>query len=119
MVSMLKLFGVFYALVGLFVACKAAISGDESIQLPFGFAYPLWTFYIYVTVHLPHPAAWSTMTVILMCVVFYSITGLISGAAVVLVYNWLARFWPFLSAEPERDSQPKPSETTPDLTPLA
>ena len=58
MASMLKLFGLFYALVGLYIMSKAVLGGDDSLQFPFGFAYPLCSWYLYLTVHVPHSGAW-------------------------------------------------------------
>lgn len=102
--SMLWVFAVFYAVVGLCVASKAVIVDDESIQCPFGLAYPLCTLYLYLTVHLPHPATWMSAGIIVIAVVFYALTGLMSGAAVVFAYNAVARFWPLLSAKLEDDT---------------
>ena len=36
------------------------------------------------------------MGFIIIGVVFYTLTGLISGATLVLVYNWVARWWPLI-----------------------
>jgi len=104
MISMLWLFGIFYALVGLFVASKAVLVDAESVLCPFGFAYPMCTFYLYLTVHLPHPATWLSAGIIVITVVFYSLTGLISGAAVVLAYNLVARIRPLLTVQVEGDT---------------
>jgi hypothetical protein len=108
MKSTVALFAVFYAVVGLCVSTKAAIVGDESVQCPFGWAYPLFTFYIYLTVHLPSPATWYTLGIIVITTVFYGLCGLISGATAVIAYNLVARIWPFLSARVEGDPPPRP-----------
>jgi hypothetical protein len=97
--STVRLFVASYAVIGLYSASKAAILGDESILAPFGFAYPLCTLYFYLTIHLPNPATFFTGGIILITTVFFALTGAISGATVVFVYNFLARFWPLLSAE--------------------
>lgn len=101
MVSALRIFAISYAFIGLYVSLKAAITGAESILAPFGFAYPMVTFYIYLTIHLPQPANALTLGLGSIVIVFYAITGLISGTAVVLLYNWLSSFLPLLSGEVE------------------
>jgi hypothetical protein len=114
MISILRLFAIFYSVVGFCVATKAVIVDDESVLCPFGFAYPLCTFYIYLTIHLPHPATWMSAGIIVIMVVFYALTGLISGAAVVFAYNLLARVWPALSVRVQGDAAP-PSEPDPGI----
>lgn len=105
--SALKVFAVFYALIGLYVASKAAIQGDESVQCPFGFAFPMLTLYIYLTVHLPRPATFFTGGLILITTVFYALTGLFSGTVIVFAYNLIARRWPLVSAD--FASEPRPA----------
>lgn len=106
--STVAAFVVFYAVVGLCVASKAAIVGDESVQCPFGWAYPLCTLYLYLTVHLPSPATWFTLGIIVITTVFYGLTGLISGYTVVLFYNLVAKAWPFLAVGVVDDPPPPP-----------
>jgi len=105
--STITIFIVFYALVGLFVASKAAITGGNTLVCPFGFAFPMTQAIITITLHLPHPATWLTAGLTLITTVFYALTGLISGITVVLIYNFVARFRPLLWAQFEQDS---PSE---------
>lgn len=107
--STVAAFVAFYAVVGLCVASKAAIVGDESVLCPFGWAYPLCTFYIYLTVHLPNPATWFTLGIIIITTVFYGLTGLISGSTVVIIYNFVAKTWPFLLVRVAGDP-PSPPE---------
>jgi hypothetical protein len=114
--STLRMFAAFYAFVGLCVGSKAAIVNDDSLVCPFGFAYPMTQAIITVTLNLPHPATWLTMGLILITGVFYAITGLISGAAVVLVYNIVGKFWPLFSVQVEAESQPVQAETRTEAT---
>jgi hypothetical protein len=117
--SALKVFAVFYAMVGLYVASKAAIHGDESVLCPFGFAFPLLTFYIYLTVHLPNPATWVTGGIILMTTVFYALAGLFSGTVIVLAYNLVARKWPLVRAEFAPEEQVRMVSAVADLSAAA
>jgi hypothetical protein len=103
--SVLRLFAVFYAVIGLYVATKAAISGDTSVECPFGWAFPMLHFYIFVTVTLPQPAKLLTLGIIVITSVFYALTGLITGGTMVIAYNLMAKVWPLFSAQVE--SEPK------------
>lgn len=53
----------------------------------------------------------------LITVVFYTLTGLISGAAVVLAYNFVGRFLPLLRAEIEPEPGNVPEESLIDPVP--
>lgn len=56
MVSVLSLFAVFYAVVGLWASSKAVMTHQDAIVCPFGFAFPMAQAVITVTIHLPNPA---------------------------------------------------------------
>jgi len=117
MKSVLRLFVVFYALIGLYVAVTGVLNGDDSIVCPFGFVYPAAHAYITVTLNLPHPASWLTAGLVTIVVVFYGLTGAISGVPIVLVYNAVGRWWPLFSAEFAPEAPPPPSPIREELWP--
>jgi hypothetical protein len=102
MLSAVRLFAVIYALIGLYASSKSVILGEESIDCPFGFQYPMLHATVDVTIKLPQ-AAWLAPFLVLISVVFYALTGIISGVAAVLLYNLTSRFWPGVSAEVEAE----------------
>jgi hypothetical protein len=106
LVSTLRLFVVFYALIGLWASSKSALSGDTTVDCPFGFYYPLLHFDVNLTINLPNPASWLTPFIVLISIVFYGSTGAISGTALVLLYNYTSRFWPGVKASVEQDALP-------------
>jgi hypothetical protein len=73
--------------------------GADSVLCPFGFEYPLSHATINLTINLPHPASWVTPFLVLIAIVFYAITGAISGTAVVILYNISSKYWPGVLAQ--------------------
>jgi hypothetical protein len=106
MLSVVRLFAIFYAVIGVYAASKSAIMGKDSVLCPFGFEYPLSYATINLTVSLPHPATWVTPFMVLIAVVFYAITGVISGVTVVILYNISSKYWPGVLAEVKTDERP-------------
>jgi len=97
MSSTVRLFVLVYSLIGLYAASKSVIVGDESIYCPFGFEYPLLHLTIDVTFKVPREV-WLSPFMVLISVIFYALSGIISGVAAVLLYNLTAKFWPGISA---------------------
>ncbi len=79
MLSVVRLFVAFYAVIGIYAASRSALMGADSVLCPFGFEYPLSHATINLTINLPHPASWVTPFLVLIAIVFYAITGAISG----------------------------------------
>jgi hypothetical protein len=110
------LFVIFYAAIGLYIASKAAFTGAASVSCPFGFDYPYLYFRVNVDLGFPNPPSFATPVFVLISVVFYGITGAISGFTAAWAYNLTSRFWPGIAAtiEPEK-RQPEPA---PQIAPL-
>ncbi len=109
--SVVRLFAVFYAAIGLYVSANAVLTGADKLNCPFGFDYPYLYFRVNINFEL---AEWPRMmagVLVLIAMVFYSITGAISGAAAGFAYNLTSRFWPGLAAVVE--SEKKAVEATP------
>jgi hypothetical protein len=103
MISCVRVFIVFYAVIGLYASSKATMTGADTILCPFGFEYPYLFLRVNLNINLPNPPNAVTPFLVLISVVFYALTGAISGTAVVLLYNLTSRFWPGISAELEPD----------------
>jgi len=103
--SVVRLFVIFYAAVGLFASVKAVLNDAEKLYCPFGFEYP----FLYYTVNINFTTSeWPrilTGVAVLIAVLFYAITGAISGATAAFAYNLTSRFWPGISAEVKSDNQ--------------
>jgi hypothetical protein len=105
--STIRLFVMVYSVIGLYTASKSVIVGDESIYCPFGFQYPMLYLTLDVTFKLPQ-AAWIAPFLVLISVIFYALTGIISGFTAVLLYNLTARFWAGISAAVANESPAAP-----------
>jgi hypothetical protein len=109
--SVVSVFAVFYAIIGVFAATKAAIASEDSVVFPFGFEYPLSHLNLDITFNLPHPASWITPVVVFIAAIFYAMSGVISGVTLVFFYNLTSKFWPGISAQvqdEERLVEPNP-----------
>jgi hypothetical protein len=66
-----------------------------------------------VTIKFPNPASFLTPFIVLISAVFYALTGAISGAGFVLLYNLTSKFWPGVSATVAAD--PPTTEPSPGI----
>ncbi|MGB8262081.1 MAG: hypothetical protein WCE75_17110 [Terracidiphilus sp.] len=112
--STVRVFVAFYALVGLYVSYMSALEGKDKVVCPFGFYYPMTYLTFNLNIDLPHPASWATFFIVIVAVIFYALTGLISGTTVVLTYNLTAKYWPAIRGEleplPAPAAPPAPAE---------
>jgi hypothetical protein len=111
MLSVVRLYAVLCAVIGVYTASKSALEGADTVLCPFGFEFPLLYLTVNLTINLPHPASWLTPFIVLISVIFYAITGAISGTTVVILYNISSRYWPGVLAEvktDERTAEPGP-----------
>jgi thiol:disulfide interchange protein len=106
MLSVVRLFVVFYAVIGVYAATKSAIMGEDTVLCPFGFEYPLLYLTVNLTIKLPHPTSWITPFVVFFSVMFYAITGAISGVTFVIVYNISSKYWPGVLAQVKAEERP-------------
>ena len=101
--SVTRIFVLFYAAIGLYASVQTVLTNADKLYCPFGLDYP----YLYFTVNIHFALSeWPGMMVgvlVLIAVMFYAITGAISGATAALAYNLTSRFWPGIAAtvEPE------------------
>lgn len=89
---------VFYGLIGAYASTKSAIMHEENILCPFGFEFPMCHLSISVTLKTP-TEVWLTAAVVLISIIFYAITGMISSFALSLIYNFTSGLWPGISAQ--------------------
>ena len=97
-VSVVRLFVIFYAVIGLYAAAKAALTRASSVVCPFGLEYPYLYWRINLTIDLPDPPNATTPFFVVIAAVFYAITGAVSGATAAFAYNLTSRFWPGIAA---------------------
>jgi hypothetical protein len=102
--SVARLFATLYAVIGLYVSAKAVLTGAEKLNCPFGIDYPYLYFRVNINFVLAEWSAWMTPVLLLIAMMFYAITGAISGAIAAIAYNLTSRFWPGIAAivEPEK-----------------
>jgi hypothetical protein len=105
--SVAWLFAVLYGMVGLYASTKSVLQHDESVLCPFGFDFGMCRYTINVTLHAG-AGEWQPWSIIVISVVFYALTGAISGAAVALLYNLTAPIGGGISGRVE--SAPVPSQ---------
>jgi len=105
--NIVSLFAAFNAAVGLYAVSKSVIDGATKAICPLGLAYPLLTFTINLNLDLSQHDLWLISADIIIAVIFYALSGAISGAVLVFVYNLTARFWAGLVGEVE-ESKPSP-----------
>jgi hypothetical protein len=92
---------VFYAVIGLFVSAKSALTGAETVYCPFGFHYPFLFFDFHLNLTLPNPPNATTPIFVIFAVFCYGVTGVFSGSVLAYLYNLTSRFWPGMLAELE------------------
>jgi len=102
--SALRFFALFYAILGLYNSVKSVIEKSATIDFILGFHYPMVAFDASLSFNNPHPISIVTLFAVLGAVFFYAVTGVISSAPVILLYNATSRFWPGVTAtfEPTR-----------------
>jgi hypothetical protein len=116
--SAVRFFAVFYALIGLYVSLKSVFQGAASIDFPIGFHYPFVAFNISLSLTNPHPVSIVTPIAVLVAVFFYAITGVLSSAPLIVLYNATSRFWPPVTATFEPGEHPTaPARQTPPVPP--
>jgi hypothetical protein len=96
--SALRFFALFYAIIGVYNALKSVFQGAPTIDFLIGFHYPMVAFDISLSLMNPHPASIVTPFAVLVAAVCYAITGAISSAPMILLYNTTSRFWPAVTA---------------------
>jgi hypothetical protein len=102
--SAVRFFAVFYAIIGIYNSLKSVFQGAATIDFPLGFHYPEIAFNFSLSLTNPHPVSIATPFAVLAAVVFYAITGAISSAPFIVLYNATSQFWPAVTAtfEPDR-----------------
>ena len=107
--SAVRFFAVFYAIIGVFDSLKSVIEGAATIDFPIGFHYPELAFNFSFSFTNPHPVSIATPFAVLGAVFFYAVTGAISSAPFIVLYNATSRFWPAVTATFEPDKHPNES----------
>ena len=102
--SALRFFALFYAIIGIYDSLKSVFLGAPTIDFPIGFHYPMVAFNFSLSFTNPHPVSIATPFAVLGAVLFFAITGVISSAPFIVLYNATSRFWPGVTAtvEPAR-----------------
>jgi len=104
--SALRFFAAFYAIIGIYNSLKSVFQGAATIDFPIGFHYPEVAFNFSFSFTNPHPVSIATPFAILGAVICYAITGAISSAPFIVLYNATSRFWPAVTATFEPDNHP-------------
>jgi hypothetical protein len=116
--SAVRFFAVFYALIGLYVSLKSVFQGAATIDFPIGFHYPMVAFNFSLSFTNPHPVSIATPFAVLGAVFFYAITGALSSAPLIVLFNATSRFWPPVKATFESDKRPTElAQQTPPVPP--
>lgn len=116
--SAVRFFAVFYAIVGIYNSLKSVVDGTATIDFPIGFHYPEVAFNFAFSFTNPHPVSIATPFAVLGAVFFYAVTGAISSAPFIVLYNATSRFWPAVTATFEPDKHPTQSaQQTPPAAP--
>ena len=116
--SALRFFAAFYAIIGIYNSLKSVFQGAATIDFLLGFHYPMVAFDIPLSLTNPHPVSIATPFAVLVAVVLYAITGAISSALFILLYNATSRFWPAVTATFEPDKHPTElAQQTPPVPP--
>jgi hypothetical protein len=113
--SAVRFFAVFYAIIGVYNSLVSVIQGAATIDFPIGFHYPEVAFNFSLSFTNPHPVSIATPFAVLGAVFFYAVTGAISGAPFIVLYNATSRFWPAVTAtfEPDERSTESAQQTLP------
>jgi hypothetical protein len=113
--SAVRFFALFYAIVGVYNSLKSVVQGAATIDFPIGFHYPEVAFNFSLSFTNPHPVSIATPFAVLGAVFFYAVTGAISSAPFIVLYNATSRFWPAVTAtfEPDKRSTELARQTPP------
>jgi len=103
--SAVRFFAAFYAIVGIYNSLKSVLQGAATIDFPIGFHYPEVAFNFSLSFTNPHPASIATPFAVLGAVFFYAVTGAISSAPFIVLYNATSRFWPAVTATFDPDKR--------------
>ncbi len=104
--SALRFFALFYAIIGIYNSLQSVLQGAPTIDFPIGFHYPEVAFNFSLSFTNPHPVSVATPFAVLGAVFFYAVTGAISSAPIIVLYNATSRFWPAVTATFEPDKRP-------------
>jgi hypothetical protein len=107
--SAVRFFALFYAIVGVYNSLKSVVQGAATIDFPVGFHYPEVAFNFSLSFTNPHPVSIATPFAVLGAVFFYAVTGAISSAPFIVLYNATSRFWPAVTATFEPEEHPTES----------
>jgi hypothetical protein len=113
--SAVRFFALFYAMIGVYNSLKSVFQGAPTIDFLLGFHYPMVAFDIPLSLTNPHPVSIGTPFAVLAAAVCYAITGALSSAPFIVLYNATSRFWPAVTAtfEPEK----RPTESAQQIPP--
>ena len=111
--SALRFFALFYAIIGIYNSLESVFQGAPTIDFPIGFHYPEIAFNFSLSFTNPHPVSIATPFAVLGAVFFYAITGAISSAPFIVLYNATSRFWPAVTATFEPGKPPAESAQQP------
>jgi len=111
--SVLRFFALFYAIIGIYNSLESVFQGAPTIDFPIGFHYPEIAFNFSLSFTNPHPVSIATPFAVLGAVFFYAITGAISSAPFIVLYNATSRFWPAVTATFEPGKPPAESAQQP------
>ncbi len=114
--SALRFFAVFYAIIGFYNSLQSVFQGAATIDFPIGFHYPEVAFNFSLSFTNPHPVSIATPFAVLGAVFFYAVTGAISSAPLIVLYNATSRFWPGVTAT--FDPGNPPAESAPQTPPV-
>lgn len=107
--SAVRFFALFYAIIGIYNSLQSVFQGAPTIDFPIGFHYPEVAFNFSLSFTNPHPVSIATPFAVLGAVFFYAITGALSSAPFILLYNATSRFWPAVTASFESDEHARES----------
>jgi hypothetical protein len=112
--SAVRFFALFYAIVGIYNSLMSVFRGAATIDFPIGFHYPEVAFNFSLSFTNPHPVSIATPFAVLGAVFFYAVTGAISSAPFIVLYNATSRFWPAVTAtfEPDKGSTELAQQTS-------
>jgi len=111
--SALRFFALFYAIIGIYNSLESVFQGAPTIDFPIGFHYPEIAFNFSLSFTNPHPVSIATPFAVLGAVFFYAITGAISSAPFIVLYNATSRFWAAVTATFEPGKPPAESAQQP------
>ena len=85
-----RILAIGYGILGPFIVIFSKLRGAEQFTLPLGVVAPL--FHLNFNLNIPMPTQWGYgLLVCLIAAICYAITGWITGAAAVLVFNFISR----------------------------